>query len=473
LSFEDHEFRRDLLHGLAERLLLAGLFAVFILLYRRIYILWLVPVFWSMNFTYHPPRPGYESLAWALALLPTLWLPLSLRRPSQLIYWSIYVIVFIPSMFVPMYMALMNPRDIRTLMLVLTASFLVAGIGYLLPLPRIQLKPLSPRFFWTLLYAGVAIADIWIIAVFHSDMRLVSLGQFYDVRLRSRDVLSGSLVGYAMLPMAATINPLLVARGLLSRKLMPFLIGAAGEVLIMACQATKSAAFSTVAVILVYYLVRYGGRRFAISMAAGAVSLLGVLTAIASVASYAGSAMANLALAVIFERLFATPGMLSAEYYQFFSVNRLTYFSHVKGISAFVTYPYAQPLGFEIANYYNGNPILNANAHFWMTDGMAALGLPGIVLISFVLAGVLWVLDASLARHDLAFAAAALAYQASQICNGGLLSAVATGGLLVGFFVYALMPPLIRPGSEPASRTQPGASPHQPTGHSEKLANGS
>lgn len=90
-------------------------------------------------------------------------------------------------------------------------------------------------------------------------------------------------------------------------------------------------------------------------------------------------------------RVVATPGLLVFDYYDFFSEIGYTFYSHVKGFNIFFnpSYPLAvdefyPALGKIIArDLYEVNS--NMNASFLATDGAAALGLLGIIIISCVL----------------------------------------------------------------------------------------
>src|SRR5713101_8275653 len=53
---------------------------------------------------------GYGLVGWswwpvfvatALAVVPAIWLPQSLGRPSQVVYWMLYLLVYVPSLAIP------------------------------------------------------------------------------------------------------------------------------------------------------------------------------------------------------------------------------------------------------------------------------------------------------------------------------------------------------------------------------------
>jgi hypothetical protein len=98
-------------------------------------------------------------------------------------------------------------------------------------------------------------------------------------------------------------------------------------------------------------------------------------------------------------RLLAYPGVFVAQYYDLFSQLGYTYWSHVSGINRVVAAP-------SLLDYDGKWPILgrilaersfnvesNSNASLFATDGAAALGPLGIIVISVLLACWLILLD--------------------------------------------------------------------------------
>src|SRR5271166_4786835 len=107
--------------------------ALYIECFQWVYAQYLFPTFGYLGFQFYPPSSGYLALAWALSLMPALWIPVELTRPSQLAYWVLYISVFIPSMFVPLYAEMEPAPEIAVLMLVFFAAFSIIGGCYRVP----------------------------------------------------------------------------------------------------------------------------------------------------------------------------------------------------------------------------------------------------------------------------------------------------------------------------------------------------
>src|SRR5215470_10328942 len=108
--------------GTRRVLLISGV-AAYVALFQWMYKYYLYPTWDYYGFHYNPPAASYLALGWILSITPSFWIPVELRRPSQLAYWVLYITVFIPSMFVPLYQGLDQPGEISMLMLSLYAGF--------------------------------------------------------------------------------------------------------------------------------------------------------------------------------------------------------------------------------------------------------------------------------------------------------------------------------------------------------------
>src|SRR5690348_14780844 len=133
---------------LAQRIILLITAVCFIALYQWIYINFLSVNFDSYGFEYYKSAAPYLPLSWILSLLPTLWMPIRLTRPSQLLCWMIYLTVYVPSMFIPLLASLDPPADTCRLMLILFLGFSIISATYRLPLVPLKFARVSKEQFW-------------------------------------------------------------------------------------------------------------------------------------------------------------------------------------------------------------------------------------------------------------------------------------------------------------------------------------
>lgn len=409
-------------------------------LFHWVYVTWLHPTFGYMGFAYEPPEVLDLALMYGLCVAPSFWMSMRLTRPSQLIVWVLYLAVFIPSTMVPLFAGMQDLAQTRTLMLVLFAGFAIVSWADRLPLLRLRRLKLSPVVFWSAYWILVAVLLAWVVEVFRGRMQFVGMGDVYErLRFESRDVAQGTGVNYAVMWLSGALMPFLLSWSLWRRRLAPFCFGIAVLVLLYTTAGLKSILTSAAFTPLLYVLM--AGQRVAFGLKL--VWLTVVLFAVLNTANLLVDDLSSghlLFSAIVFARTFGGPGLLTAMYHDFFDSHPLTYYSHVNGINKLIPYPYESGLGMEVGYFYSRNLELNANAHLWCTDGLAALGLPGILLISVGCLLLFWILDSVSANHPPAFAAAAVAYSALNLSNASIFTTLLSGGLIFTILILYLMP---------------------------------
>src|SRR4029077_2224133 len=371
---------------------------MFVALYQWAYIHFVSETYSTYGFDYQPVPGFYLALAWLFAILPSLWMPIKLTRASQLGYWVLYLTVAIPSMFVPLLTGLNRPDDVAPLMAVLCAGVGVLGLGYLFPLHSFRRSTISPTIFWTGFAVLGAVYTLTIVVSFWGNMHMVSFADIYDLRDDSQDA-GGTVLNYALMWSYGAVYPFLIACGLYYRKKLFFLLGSLGQVLVYSCFGTKASLLSIVFITGLYYLFRMGRGPFSVKLVWAVAGVFAVLCAIFIVEGEEPDIATIFLMFLVMFRSFGLSGLLTGQYYYFFQHNPHTYFSHLKIVNLLVHYPYHYPLGTEIGYYYYSS-LVATTAHFWATDGPAALGLPGILLASAACAFVFWIVDSATVRHD-------------------------------------------------------------------------
>jgi hypothetical protein len=267
-------------------------------------------------------------------------------------------------------------------------------------------------------------------------------------------VAEGSLVNYAFMLLNGAINPFLMGYGLYFKRRWLFFAGALGQVLIYSVGGTKGSIFSIVFILGIYCMLKIRKIPFALILSFGSLLLLaGTTFSIRFTGNGDVSFLGGIAQYVILMRTLSINGLLTAQYFDFFQHNPLTYLSHIHGVNWFVHYPYSNPVGQEIGLAYAGTTGLDATAHFWATDGIGGFGLPGIVLVSVICAVVFWLLDSVSKRHDPRLVALVTAYAAYNLANISIFTSLLSGGLaLLMFFMYVLPKPGLQKSGDPAKR---------------------
>jgi hypothetical protein len=246
-------------------------------------------------------------------------------------------------------------------------------------------------------------------------------------------------VGYAVMWLSGSFIPFLMSWALLRKRPLAFAIGTAVLVLLYSTAGLKSILTSIVMTPALYFMMRGDRVPSTIKMVGVTVLLFLTLNA-ANMLVEEVSTFQFLLSAIVFARTFGGPGLLTAMYQDFFANHPLTYYSHINGINLIVPYPYENGIGFEVGYFYSRNLELNSNAHLWCTDGLAAMGLPGILLISALCALVFWILDSAAAGHSPVFSATAVSFTALNLGNVSLFTTLLSGGLFFTILILYVMP---------------------------------
>lgn len=436
--------------GTRQRWLLVLGVIAFVALFQWAYINWLSPSFAFYGFEYYEAPRKYLALAWLCSVVPTFWMPLKITRPTQLAYWVLYLTVVIPSMFITLFVQLNELPKVGLLIFTFFVAFAITGASYICPLYNFRISPLRSSVFWRYFAVVAGACFIWVAVAFRGNMHLVSFSEIYDLRNAAADMGSSTL-NYSLMWLYGAINPFLISWGLYFRRRLLFAIGASGQLLVYCTLGTKASLLSIAFILGIYLLFRVGTLPFGLKLTWSIVALFAALCLGYACLGGDGEVLALL-LFLVFFRSFGLAGLLTAQYYNFFQSNPYTYYSHIKIINLFVHYPFNYPLGTEIGYYYY-NPLVDTTAHFWATDGIAALGLPGVLLASAVCAFVFWLVDSASRRQDAKFAALAIFFATYNLANLSLFTTFLSGGLGLLILFLCFAPPQRRSRRLPARST--------------------
>jgi hypothetical protein len=122
--------------------------------------------------------------------------------------------------------------------------------------------------------------------------------------------------------------------------------------------------------------------------------------------------------------------LILGQYYNFFYDHPFTLWSHITGISSFITNPYTMDVPRTLGAYFYVTGV-GVNGGMWASDGIAALGLPGVIVISMIAAVLMWLFDSVAARHDVRFVTLALGFIGISFTNISIATTLVSGGGLV------------------------------------------
>lgn len=398
------------------------------------YIFIISPNYSYMGYTYvHPPTIEL-GLAVTIALVPVLWMPVVLQRPSQVVYWLLYLLVFIPTCFVPLYTIRSEFNGTLILPLILLICFILLGLQYKLPLVRFPRLKLSNRTSGILLLILACTALYVVFRTFGFTKQLPGILDVYEVRssYSCKITQSNRITSYIVTWLGNAINPFMLARGLTTRNASLVFLAGFGQVVIYSITGFKTVLLSFLLIAGILLTTKLNGRLFGVLIVWGTV-LLVIMSLLLDI-GFKTVVFSSLFI----RRLIITPGLLTGYYIQFFSANPKVLLGH-SIFKHFVKYPYDLSPPNLIGSYYFGNAGTSANANLW-ADAFANFGYPGVFCFTMFLGIVLWLYDSVTDNDDRFSAAAMIGIPAFSLTNSALFTTLLTHGLGLLLILVYLMP---------------------------------
>jgi hypothetical protein len=402
------------------------------------YVDFVATIYPFYGLSYNPPPLSYQLISWALSILPALWLPLDLRRPSLIFFLIQYLVIFIPAAFILYHCSKppLSPDEALDLILLMFAGLSIMQSIYLLPRIRFGRIMLPFGTFWITFLSILIALSGYLLFTLGSHFHLAGLEGMYQVRLTTASILSqsGTLLGlYAQPWLAGFFLPLCCALSFFSKRYWILAFVAIGYLFLFGIGGSKSTLLAFIFIPCAYFWLRKTNKNSTIKLVCALSLILGSLIPLSV---FLPPQIIRWYVAIVHFRTFSIPSLLIAQYFDFFKHNPLTYMSHVNGINLFIQYPYSGDLPRIIGQYFYGGPV-GLNAGLWAADGLASFGPIGIPIISMLAAIVLWILDSLSTPYDPRFVAVASTFIVLSFANVPLTTTLLSGGL--GFLMITLV----------------------------------
>ena len=372
----------------------------------------------------------------------TIWLPLHLRRPSDIVQLFLFYAVHIQAvMLVPRVSS--APRSEQLIFCIAAALALLAlDVRYLLPRLRVGTPRLEPRVFWACILAWCVLAFV----TFQRSGYLTWQGpDLADVYLRRAELLArrpelGRVFVYAAIWSGSVFAPLLTIAGLHRKRALLVIAGISLAWASYVVSANRANYMAILPVIAGYYLLRRTkGRFLALSMGAAFIVLTLLLLGLdAALGRVTGVETPPVLTFQIFFRTFANNGFLSAIYLDVFRDLPPGWYAD-SFLRAFSGPRLWAPIPLIAGSSFSDVGGTWANANLW-ADAYANLGYLGVAMSAAFTAVVLWVYDGIAAEKSLVFASALLIIPATVLANTATQTAMTSNGLLMLFIVLAMWP---------------------------------
>lgn len=379
-----------------------------------------------------------------ILFVSVFFLPLKLDRPSIIFFYSVYFLVFVPAVVIALGNRLKTDfQDIWLLFSLLLSVFVISlpsKFNYINSFEKE--KNIIRKDFILMSLICWLLMGFALIFKYHDIMQFSGLDEIYQQREKTAD--ANVIWGYTQVYFPYFFSSILLAAGFSERNILLKAIGCSGFIIVYMITAERSI-FLFPFLIFIFFKISCNKERF---IGLIKIFLIGSFLFNCFVALFSDDLeiVGKLGFYYLI-RVLAIPGQFISDYYNYFSENGYTYWSHVRGISFIVDPPEYlahddlwPKMGWIIGKYVHGLNT-NSNASFWATDGVAAAGCVGIVVISVILALYLAVLDRLTKRWPAEFIFPAIFPLAFVISNGSLLTTL----LSYGGFLWLLVLYIYRP----------------------------
>jgi hypothetical protein len=398
-----------------------------------------------------PELPVVGILA-GLAIFPSLWLPIALTRPSDLIIGVTYVVIYIPALLVLPFTSnpLLESSDCLEVGGLLLVGMYLLHIVRFLPSPMVDSQK---NFFGdqrqhqhVVVYVLTAIC-VLVFAVTRGSSSGIAIGydEIYTRRaefMAARESSTSAVIAsYAAGWLFGTLVPIIFSYLFFKRRrLLAVALSFCVSILIYITTSYKAVMLEPLFLSAAAIAVASFRKTFQTAICAGLlVALLPACYLATQTEKLSGPELEYVGLVPF--RTLAVPALALTQYRDFFSANPKTYLSHVRGFSLIITYPYMKPLPAVIGNRYYGPTMEGANAGVWATDGFAAFGSIGIPISSVLLGVVLMLYDSLAKKEDLRVSTVALTFIALSLSSVSLFTTLLTQGWIIPFAAMLFLGP--------------------------------
>jgi hypothetical protein len=362
--------------------------ALYILAVHYAYVSYISPTFEYAHYTYLPPN--LISLATTYFLT---WLVILVHRdtlhPSQAAAGLIYALCYVPIQLSLLFTLEREYWSILTAQLALAFSMMLIFV-FTRSGPIPSQRGVSELKAIDLSLGLLTIATIILIVIGNIEhMRLVSFADVYELRFDSAAAPSNHLVNYLISWTSYCFIPYFFARGIINKKVLHLGLGLVGSLVLYMATGAKASLLLLPMTICVVALWK-SGPGFLSRMLLALVGLIFILVILLP-----DDGLFLWVKSIILVRIIGSSGWVASKYFEYFDFNGYTYYTHIGPVnSIFSSYPYGDYLlGQIIGMEYVGSAEANFNASFWASDGFAAAGVWGILIITIPVVLVLYLVN--------------------------------------------------------------------------------
>lgn len=397
------------------------LYAVFFLWVYRNY---LHPLFGYAGYLMFPKSVVQDIIAIIFAVVP-VFLYRSNLLASGIIGSLIYCLYYIPVIVTLHYGLNKNYLDVIFVQLAFVLSMsVVFFVDSTAKSIEVEGDGRIPRKSIYVLTLGLMLIVAY---VYRNQMRLVSFSDVYDLR-ESAGVLSKSaVIGYSLTLLTYCFLPFVISMGIVFKSKVGIFLGVSGCFLIYLSTGSKASLLTPLILFFIFKIINLKGY-----FLTNLLYLCSFLSAIL-VIFFPDSGSFMWVKSLFFMRTLGVTGLGVSAYYDYFSDNGYTFYSHIRLVNLFTDmYPYGElTLGQVVGRVYSSNLNNNFNVGFWATDGVAAAGVFGVLFITSIFIVYLRVLNYATSFYNQKFVGVWVSGYCIALLNLPFSTAMVSGGGLI------------------------------------------
>lgn len=412
------------------------------LAYHLAYVGFLHRVFAYADFRYEPTTAIYMLWTYIVAVIPIVAARKS-NSPSAVGTALIYVMSYVPIQLTLTFLWAEKSLELALVQLVMALSMVALFRAPTSRKPESATRVTNYLVFTrtspltATIYLLTGIALLLAISNYHSIMRLTSFEEVYDLRSDAGGITTNTVTQYLVMWLSSVLGPFFIARAIFFSRKIDWIIGILSLLVIYLAFGAKIALFTPLFMLALKFIDNDHG-----DFIKRLLAIVGVFVIFISLV-VPDEGILRYINSVFLLRIFGSNGWSGAVYYEYFSNNEFTYFTHIGPINAiFDAYPYEKnSLGQQIAQHYFSNDA-NFNAGFWASDGFAAIGILGIPIITLVLAAFMRLLDRVASQYPTNFVNLWLLSFWMGLLNAPFTTSLLSGGglLIVLFLLMGRVP---------------------------------
>jgi len=400
--------------------------------FYRCYVEFLYTYFEYAGFPYYEKSNIFLMLTLLMCSLPVFFFN-GIKYISSFISVFIFIILYIPTIITFSLGLNFGYFKIFCYEFVFFTSMILFFISDRINIKSTYLKRFKIIKFQHILYVNILIT-IWMLFIYRSNLRFVSFDDVYLQRFSNADLGNDIFSRYMFSWLINLFIPLVLLYGIVMKKKTYLIIGSFSCVCVYMSIAAKGTILMPIILWGMYFLLKkFSFKNIYFSM----ITVLTVILSLLLIFTNKDSTILFFISSLLMWRVIGTGGNLNLAYFEFFETHPKTYYSHISPVN-FITnmYPYNDlGLGKVVGQYFWAED-MNANANFWATDGIAAIGISGVLIISLFFTIILIYINKVTYHYDLDYLILVFIPFMFSLLNTSLFSTILSGG---GFLIIVVL----------------------------------